>query len=42
MTLPAEVSTALDSWLGSGWAATPLTGDASVRVYYRVAAPDGS
>jgi aminoglycoside/choline kinase family phosphotransferase len=42
MALPAEVSTALDSWLGSGWAATPLTGDASVRVYYRVAAPDGT
>jgi aminoglycoside/choline kinase family phosphotransferase len=40
--LPAEVSTALDAWLGDGWTATQLTGDASVRVYYRVASPDGS
>ena len=40
--LPAEVSTALNAWLGQGWTATRLTGDASVRVYYRVQAADGS
>ena len=40
--LPVEVSGALDEWVGSGWTATRLTGDASVRVYYRVALPDGS
>ena len=27
----------LDDWLGDGWTATPLRGDASTRSYYRVA-----
>jgi aminoglycoside/choline kinase family phosphotransferase len=40
--LPAEVSAALQEWLGDGWSASRLTGDASVRVYYRVTAADGS
>jgi len=40
--LPAEVSSALNAWLDQGWTATRLTGDASVRVYYRVTAADGS
>ena len=42
MTLPAEAATCLTDWLGSGWTAHPLAGDASVRAYYRVAAADGS
>jgi len=41
MTLPADASDALNRWLGDGWTATLLTGDASVRVYYRVKTPDG-
>lgn len=40
-SLPSEAAHYLDQWLGSGWTATPLAGDASVRAYYRVAAPDG-
>ncbi len=40
--LPAELSTALQSWLGAGWSAVRLAGDASVRVYYRVTAGDGN
>jgi len=40
--LPVEVSTALQSWLGDGWSAARLPGDASVRVYYRVTAGDGN
>ena len=40
-SLPSEAAHYLDNWLGSGWTATPLAGDASVRAYYRVAAPDG-
>jgi aminoglycoside/choline kinase family phosphotransferase len=40
--LPAELSAALQSWLGDGWSAVQLTGDASVRVYYRVTAGDGN
>ena len=40
--VPAELSTALQSWLGDGWSAVQLTGDASVRVYYRVTAGDGT
>ncbi|HEY0159683.1 MAG TPA: phosphotransferase [Thermoanaerobaculia bacterium] len=41
-SLPSEAAHYLDNWLGSGWTATPLAGDASVRAYYRVAAPDGT
>jgi N-acetylmuramate 1-kinase len=40
-SLPEEVAPYVTNWLGSGWTATPLAGDASVRAYYRVAAPDG-
>src|SRR5205085_9323632 len=40
-TIPAEATAALNAWLGDGWSATALTGDASVRVYYRIACADG-
>jgi aminoglycoside/choline kinase family phosphotransferase len=40
-SLPEEAARYLDQWLGSGWTATPLAGDASVRAYYRVKASDG-
>jgi aminoglycoside/choline kinase family phosphotransferase len=40
--LPAEVPAALRSWLGEDWTASQLTGDASVRVYFRVTAHDGT
>ena len=41
MTLPNEAAAWLDQWLGPGWTASSLAGDASVRAYYRVSAPDG-
>jgi aminoglycoside/choline kinase family phosphotransferase len=34
--LPEEAAQALREWLGTNWTASPLTGDASVRMYYRV------
>jgi aminoglycoside/choline kinase family phosphotransferase len=34
--LPDEAARALHEWLGTNWTALPLTGDASVRVYYRI------
>ena len=40
--LPDEAAVMLDRWLGSGWQAEPLAGDASVRAYFRVRRPDGS
>jgi aminoglycoside/choline kinase family phosphotransferase len=40
-SLPKEAATWLDRWLGPGWTARPLAGDASVRAYYRIAAADG-
>jgi len=40
-SLPEEAATWLDQWLGAGWTARPLAGDASVRAYYRVTGPDG-
>jgi N-acetylmuramate 1-kinase len=40
-SLPEEAAAWLDKWLGPGWTARPLAGDASVRAYYRVASPDG-
>ena len=40
-SLPIEAGRYLDEWLGSGWTASPLAGDASVRAYYRVTAADG-
>lgn len=39
--LPVEAATALGSWLGEGWSAERLAGDASVRVYFRVTTGDG-
>lgn len=41
MSLPAEAAPYLDEWLGHGWSARPLLGDASVRAYYRITAADG-
>jgi N-acetylmuramate 1-kinase len=41
VTLPPEAATWLDAWLGPGWTARPLAGDASVRAYYRIASADG-
>lgn len=35
-SLPPEVVPLLDRWVGPGWTADPLFGDASVRAYYRV------
>lgn len=40
--LPVEVTASLQSWLGDGWSAARLPGDASVRVYYRITAGDGN
>jgi N-acetylmuramate 1-kinase len=40
-SLPEEAAAWLDRWLGPGWTARPLAGDASVRAYYRVAGADG-
>ena len=40
-SLPEEAAAWLDRWLGPGWSARPLAGDASVRAYYRVAGADG-
>lgn len=40
-SLPEEAASWLDRWLGPGWTARPLAGDASVRAYYRVAGADG-
>ncbi len=36
MSVPAEAASWLDQWLGPGWTAKPLAGDASVRAYFRV------
>lgn len=40
-SLPPEAADYVTEWLGAGWTARPLAGDASVRAYYRVTAPDG-
>jgi N-acetylmuramate 1-kinase len=40
--LPQEAAEMLDRWLGAGWVAEALAGDASVRAYYRVRRPDGT
>lgn len=39
--LPAEAEAFVKEWLGNGWSAQALPGDASVRAYFRIAAPDG-
>jgi N-acetylmuramate 1-kinase len=41
LNVPAEAAPYLDQWLGPGWSARPLAGDASVRAYYRITGPDG-
>lgn len=41
MSLPSEAKAYLDEWLGAGWSARPLAGDASVRAYYRITTSDG-
>ncbi|HEX2836009.1 MAG TPA: phosphotransferase [Thermoanaerobaculia bacterium] len=40
-SLPPDAAQYLEHWLGPGMVARPLAGDASVRAYYRVTAPDG-
>lgn len=39
-TLPSDVAASLSDWIGEGWRAQPLAGDASVRAYYRITAGD--
>jgi aminoglycoside/choline kinase family phosphotransferase len=39
--LPHEAARQVEEWLGPGWSAQPLAGDASVRAYYRITTPDG-
>jgi aminoglycoside/choline kinase family phosphotransferase len=39
--LPQEAARQVEEWLGPGWTAQPLAGDASVRAYYRITVPDG-
>ncbi len=38
--LPAEATAFVNEWLGETWEAQPLAGDASVRAYFRITAPD--
>lgn len=40
--LPPEAARYVDDWLGDGWTARPLAGDASVRAYYRITGADGT
>lgn len=40
--LPSEAERFVREWLGEGWSAQALPGDASVRAYYRIAGADGS
>jgi aminoglycoside/choline kinase family phosphotransferase len=40
-TLPPEAARYVDEWLGPGWSAAALAGDASVRAYYRITGADG-
>jgi aminoglycoside/choline kinase family phosphotransferase len=39
--LPSEAEAFVTEWLGERWSAQALPGDASVRAYFRIAAPDG-
>lgn len=39
--LPPEAVPYVDEWLGPGWSAQPLAGDASVRAYSRITGRDG-
>jgi aminoglycoside/choline kinase family phosphotransferase len=38
--LPPEAARYVNDWLGDGWTARPLAGDASVRAYYRITGAD--
>jgi len=38
--LPPEAARYVNEWLGDGWTARPLAGDASVRAYYRITGAD--
>jgi N-acetylmuramate 1-kinase len=40
-SLPDDAAGSVTEWLGSGWTARPLAGDASVRAYYRIDCPAG-
>jgi hypothetical protein len=40
--LPPEAARYVDAWLGEGWTARPLAGDASVRAYFRITGADGT
>jgi aminoglycoside/choline kinase family phosphotransferase len=41
VSVPQEAARYLDEWLGAGWSAAALAGDASVRAYFRITAADG-
>ncbi len=41
-TLPPEAEAFVREWLGEGWSARSLHGDASVRGYYRIIGPDSA
>ena len=40
--LPAEAAAMLRDWIGEGWTAEALSGDASFRRYYRIRLADGT
>lgn len=40
-TIPPEAARYVEEWLGPGWSAAALAGDASVRAYFRITAADG-
>jgi aminoglycoside/choline kinase family phosphotransferase len=41
VSLPDDAAAFLTEWVGEGWSARALAGDASVRRYFRVVLPDG-
>lgn len=42
ITIPQEAAADLTRWVGPGWTIEPLSGDASIRVYYRIHTSAGS
>ncbi|HET8772878.1 MAG TPA: phosphotransferase [Thermoanaerobaculia bacterium] len=40
-TIPQEAAKYVEEWLGPGWSAAALAGDASVRAYFRITGADG-
>lgn len=40
-TFPPEAARYVEEWLGPGWSAAALAGDASVRAYFRITGADG-